>query len=179
MEAASRIAIASGWDRLRMGMVAAAVGISRPTLYKQFGDKQGLAQAVLMREVSRFLTGVRAALAAHEAEGPERAIAAAVETALADGEQNPLLRMILTPGPGGHTDLLRLLTSEGNPVLAAIEAAVGDWAVQHFPQASPERVHLAVDVLGRLALSYLVLPPPDPKQAAATAARMATGYLTS
>jgi AcrR family transcriptional regulator len=176
MEAASLLAVAKGWDKLRMGMVAAAVGISRPTLYKQFGDKQGLAQAVLMREVARFLTGVRKALAAHD-DDPERAITAAVRSALTDGDTNPLLRMILTPGPGGHTDLLRLLTSEGNPVLRAIEGAVGDWAVRHFPDAPPESVHLAVDAVARMALSYLVLPPADPERAAATVARMAVRYL--
>lgn len=177
MEAASRLAISRGWDRLRMGMVAAAVGISRPTLYKHFGDKQSLAEAVVMREVGRFLTGVHAALAAHD-DDPERAIAAAVESALTEGERNPLLRMVLTPGPGGHTDLLRLITSEGNPVLRAIEGAVGDWAVRHFPDAPPGSIHLAVDALGRLALSYLVLPPEDPRLAAATAARMALRYLS-
>lgn len=178
MEAAAGLAITRGWDKLRMGMVAAAVGISRPTLYKHFGDKQSLAEAVVMREVTRFLAGVRAALAAHD-DDPERAIAAAVGSALAEGERNPLLRMVLTPGPGGHTDLLRLITSEGNPVLRAIEGAVGDWAVQHFPDASAESLHLVVDALGRLALSYLVLPPEDPAEAAATAARMAHRYLTA
>lgn len=176
MDAASSIAIARGWDRLRMGLVAAAVGISRPTLYKQFGDKQGLAHAVVMREVGRFLTGVTTALRQHD-DDPERAIAAAVESALVDGERNPLLRMVLTPGPGGHTDLLRLLTSEGTPVITAIESAVGGWARTHFPQARREQVDEAVDMVARLSLSYLVLPPSDPKVAARAVARMTVRYL--
>ena len=176
LDAATAQAIARGWDRVRMGLVAAAVGISRPTLYKQFGDKQGLARALLMREVGRFLTGVLAALDRHP-DDPERAICAAIESALAEGERNPLLRIVLTPGPGGHTDLLRLLTSEGTPVHTAIERAVGGWVASQFPQAGQQVRSLAVDAVARFALSHLVLPPPDPRAAAASIARMTVGYL--
>ena len=41
-----------------MGRVAELTGVSRPTLYKEFGDKQGLADALALGETERFVAGV-------------------------------------------------------------------------------------------------------------------------
>ena len=51
-------------------------------------------------------------------------------------------------------------------MITAIESAVGGWARTHFPQARAEQVDAAVDMVARLSLSYLVLPPQDPRVAA-------------
>ena len=44
-------AVLSGvvWDRLRMADVAKAAGVSRQTLYYEFGSKDALAQALALR----------------------------------------------------------------------------------------------------------------------------------
>ena len=44
------LTIEKGWDQVRMSDVAESVGVSRPTLYKEFGDKQGLGDALVVSE---------------------------------------------------------------------------------------------------------------------------------
>ncbi|TDC43122.1 TetR/AcrR family transcriptional regulator, partial [Micromonospora sp. KC207] len=49
VDAARRQTIAGGWDGVRMGGVAAAAGVSRQTVYNEFGTKAGLAEELAKR----------------------------------------------------------------------------------------------------------------------------------
>ena len=51
-----------------MSEIAEAVGISRALLYKEFGDKPGLGEAVVLREAARFIEGIEGVLAHHDAD---------------------------------------------------------------------------------------------------------------
>lgn len=51
------------WAAVRMVDVAAAAGVSRQTLYNEFGSKEGLARALVRRETDNYLAGVARALA--------------------------------------------------------------------------------------------------------------------
>ncbi|MFD7711382.1 TetR/AcrR family transcriptional regulator [Streptomyces sp. NPDC059785] len=82
------------WSTVRMVDVAAVAGVSRQTLYNEFGSKDGLARALVRREADGFLAGVERALAAH-AEPRERLVAAAEWTASA-ARGNALVRAMLT-----------------------------------------------------------------------------------
>jgi AcrR family transcriptional regulator len=55
LDAAYDLVVARGWTAARMADIAAAVGLSRQTLYNEFGSKDGLAAAVALRETERFL----------------------------------------------------------------------------------------------------------------------------
>ncbi|AZQ73434.1 TetR/AcrR family transcriptional regulator [Streptomyces luteoverticillatus] len=60
------------WHGVRMVDVAAAAGVSRQTLYNEFGSKDGLARALVRREAETFLAGVEHSLAtARDATGPD------------------------------------------------------------------------------------------------------------
>ena len=48
-----------------MGAVASAAGVSRQTVYNEFGTKAGLGEALARHEVDRFVGHVRAALDEH------------------------------------------------------------------------------------------------------------------
>lgn len=64
------------WTAVRMVDVAAAAGVSRQTLYNEFGSKEGLARALVRRETDNYLAGVARALSqgspAHAAPGATR-----------------------------------------------------------------------------------------------------------
>uniref|UniRef100_UPI00111C5D6B TetR/AcrR family transcriptional regulator n=1 Tax=Mycobacterium avium TaxID=1764 RepID=UPI00111C5D6B len=62
LNAARALAIEKGWERVRVSEVAELAGVSRPTLYKEFTDKKGLGDALIVREGEEFLDGVRAVL---------------------------------------------------------------------------------------------------------------------
>jgi AcrR family transcriptional regulator len=179
LQAAAQLAIEHGWDKVRIGEVAVSAGVSRPMVYKMFGDKSGLAQALVMTEAERFISAAADALIRHGTADPQVAVAAAVRSALAEGERNPLLKVVLTPGPGGQSDLIRLLTTEAGPILDAVTRGIGAWARAHFPEASGADLTLAIDMLARMAVSHLVLPGPDPGATADSIAAMAISYLNS
>ena len=50
-----------GWAQITMADIAVAAGVSRQTLYKEFGSRDEFAQAFVMREVDRFLAAVEQA----------------------------------------------------------------------------------------------------------------------
>ncbi|WP_151479099.1 TetR/AcrR family transcriptional regulator [Streptomyces albicerus] len=82
------------WSAVRMVDVAAVAGVSRQTLYNEFGSKDGLARALVRREADAYLAGVERALVSH-AEPRER-LAAAAEWTVAAARGNTLVRAMLT-----------------------------------------------------------------------------------
>jgi AcrR family transcriptional regulator len=82
------------WSRVRMVDVAAEAGVSRQTLYNEFGSKEGLARALVRRETDSYLAGVDRALAL-SAEPRER-LAAVAEWTVTSAGSNALVRAVLT-----------------------------------------------------------------------------------
>lgn len=82
------------WSAVRMVDVAAAAGVSRQTLYNEFGSKEGLARALVRREADGYLAGVERALATHS-EARER-LTAVAEWTSATARENGLVRAMLT-----------------------------------------------------------------------------------
>ncbi|MGW2020685.1 TetR/AcrR family transcriptional regulator [Streptomyces decoyicus] len=89
------------WAAVRMVDVAAAAGVSRQTLYNEFGSKEGLARALVRRETESYLAGVARALsrgasaAGTRGDAAGRVVAAAAWT-LRTARANPLVRAALT-----------------------------------------------------------------------------------
>ncbi|WP_278255486.1 TetR/AcrR family transcriptional regulator [Nocardioides convexus] len=94
LETAHDLIVKRGWERVRMGEIADAVGVSRALLYKEFKDKPGLGEAVVLREAARFIDGIEEVLAHHRADAG-RGLAAAVDFTLEEAERSPLLRAVL------------------------------------------------------------------------------------
>ncbi|WP_428343143.1 TetR/AcrR family transcriptional regulator [Mycobacterium sp.] len=64
----------SGHQNLQLSEVAAEAGVSRPTLYRYFGSKEGLLEAFMLYEQDIFDAGIAAAMAG--LSGPDRMDAA-------------------------------------------------------------------------------------------------------
>lgn len=175
LEQAYALTVEQGWDKVRMGQVATATGVSRPTLYKEFGDKQGLGEALVRRETERFLVGVQAALDA--APDVPAAVAAAVRYALDEAERSPLLHAVLTSTRGDDAGLLPLLTTRSAPLLDAAGGLVGGWLRARLPGHDERDVAEAADALARLVVSHLVQPAGSPEQTAERLARVALRVL--
>jgi AcrR family transcriptional regulator len=176
LDACHALAIERGWAQVRLSEVASSVGVSRPTLYKEFGSKDGLGEALVRRETERFLVGVRETLDAHDGD-VAAALTAAVQFALVTAEANPLLHAVLTATRGGDDGLLPMLTTRSSPVLDPATAALTHWFAVHAPELDQTEVREAVDVTVRLVVSHLVLPGPDPEASARLLAEVAMRYL--
>jgi AcrR family transcriptional regulator len=168
LDAAHALLRGRGWDEISLAQVAAGAGISRQTIYNEFGNRRALAQAYVLREGERFLAEVDAAVAAHAGD-PRGALAAALGGFLAHADDHPLLRAIAT-GQGAD-ELLGAVASHDSPVvrfaterLAA--TLTGGWMALDAPDA-----RLLSDHLVRLAISYAALPAGDAATTAAGVAR--------
>ncbi len=160
LEAAHDLIVERGWDRVRMGEIAEAVGISRALLYKEFKDKAGLAEAVVLREAARFIDGIEEVLAHHNSDAGQ-GIAAAVNFTLEEASRSPLLRAVLIsnrdPSTDPATGMLPLLTTSSQLLDLATESLSG-WVTTNFPHLDADEVIDAADLLVRLTVSHLALP---------------------
>ncbi|CCH16557.1 TetR/AcrR family transcriptional regulator [Micromonospora lupini] len=172
VDAARARTIAAGWDAVRMGGVATAAGVSRQTVYNEFGSKGGLAEALARREVDRFVGDVRAALLAHGADVRAGAYAAIAHT-LATAADNPLVKAILTSARGGSDELLPYLTTRAEVVLTEASGALLDWAGDQLPGADQAALTFAADTIVRLVVSHIVLPREPIEQTATALANLA------
>ncbi|MFD6887578.1 TetR family transcriptional regulator [Streptomyces sp. NPDC059957] len=95
LEAADRVVLRDG-PKASMNAIAAEAGITKPILYRHFGDKAGLYQALAVRHTDALLDSLRAALDA-PAERRSR-VEATLDTYLAAIEARPqVYRFLMHP----------------------------------------------------------------------------------
>ena len=58
LEAAVTLTTEVGWAQVTMARLADVVGVSRQTVYNEIGSKPRLAEAMILRELERFLAPV-------------------------------------------------------------------------------------------------------------------------
>ncbi|MFE7381294.1 TetR/AcrR family transcriptional regulator [Streptomyces zhihengii] len=158
LDAAAAALRARPWSAVRMVEVAASAGVSRQTLYNEFGGKDGLAGALVRREAEGFLRGAGRVVAEAGESGAgevERCVRLAEWTA---GRMagRPLLRALLTgcwserlPVPRGRGRSGPGPADAGPPapgeLLGALRVRLG----------APER---AYELAVRLAVSQVIAP---------------------
>lgn len=157
------------WADITMADVARAAGVSRQTLYKEFGTRDEFSQAFVIREGERFLDAVEQAVREH-LDDPAAAVEAALEVFLANASEDPLMRMVLSDdGTGG---MLPLVTTQSMPVVAWAAQRLRAVIEEGWPQARTDDVQLLAEALVRLAISYATVPAGTPTATAASAARL-------
>ena len=162
LDAAYDAALAGDWERVRMADVATRAGLSRQTLYYEFGSKDGLAQELALREAERWTEGALAAIEGHDGS-PVEAVTAATVWTLEEAARNPLLKAVLTDDVGG---LIPFLTTRSEQLQAAAREHLERHVRSHWPEIEPERLHLVADTVVRLTFSHLLLPGGRPEQVA-------------
>ncbi|MDG4821693.1 TetR family transcriptional regulator [Asanoa sp. WMMD1127] len=162
--AARELAVARGWREVRMADVAAAAGVSRQTVYNEFGDKSGLADALAAAEIDRFLDAVRAALRGHGTD-IRAAARAAIGVTLDDAADNLLIKSIVRGGEDQPDPLLPYLTTRPQLILEATVAVLHEWA-STLPGYRADQLEIVFDSIVRLVISHLTYPTASPQQSA-------------
>ncbi len=163
------------WSAVRMVDVAAAAGVSRQTLYNEFGSKDGLARALVRREADGYLAGVDRALATHA--DPRERLTAAAEWTVTAARRNALVKAMLT---GCWSERLPWPTLSAVPSASPVPAqrradgplpspgdllghvrdrAVTALAVPGTPAADGGDLAGTCELVIRLALSCVAAPP--------------------
>jgi AcrR family transcriptional regulator len=162
LDAAADLLPEGGHAALRMADVAARAGVSRQTVYNEFGNKAALTQAVALRTASEFLDGIRQRF--ETADGLLAGIHHAVVYTIEHARENRLVAAAL--GTEAGEDLLPLLTTKGEPILTAAADLAAEQYRAFEPGLSAEAAALLAETVVRLSLSHLVLPTHSAAEAA-------------
>jgi AcrR family transcriptional regulator len=180
LEAADRVVQRDGPDA-SMNVIAAEAGITKPILYRHFGDKGGLYSALAARHIDDLLQRLRAALLTRG--GLEARTRATLDAYLASIEERPqvyrfLVRRAAVEEPGVRGEVEGFVRRFGDelangirhePVLGEVDPlraqvwahgiagmvqAVGDWWLDH-PDVARSAV---VDELTALLIAGFARP---------------------
>ena len=165
LEAAVQIMTTAGWGRVTMARLADEVGVSRQTVYNEIGTKNDLAEAMVMRELDRFLAGVTQSFD----ENPDDLIAAIRDSSrrvLKYAEDNALLHAVVSATHGADTELLPLLTTHAESLLAAAKVVVRDRLAPYSVDLDEAHLDAAIDMVVRLVLSHVMQPSGTPVRTA-------------
>ncbi|TDD72496.1 TetR/AcrR family transcriptional regulator [Actinomadura darangshiensis] len=174
LDAAAGLLVERGYRAVRMQDVASAAGVSRQTVYNEFGDKWGLAQAVVIRDNERYLDGIDAVLSEHD--DLYSAVVAAVTYTLETSADDQLKKAVLTGADGD--EMLPLLTTRAEPVLFTASARIAEHALRQWPQLDRDALTEIADAAVRLTMSHIMLPSGAPEVFAHFVARMVTRYMS-
>lgn len=157
------------WSEITMGDVASAAGVSRQTLYKEFGSRDEFAQAFVIHEGERFLDAVEAAVREH-LDDARAAVDAALGVFLRTAGEDALVRVLLRDdGTGG---MLPFVTTQGMPVVQWATGRLTAVIREGWPEAPATKAQLLAESLVRLAISYVTAPSGPPETTAAQAGEL-------
>lgn len=159
LAAAAEMTAELGWSGVTMAALAEWVGVSRQTVYNEWGSRDRLAEAMVLRELGTFLDEVDTGFDAHP-DDLESAVADAISRVLGLARVNPLLRAIVTATHGAETELVPLLTTRADVVIAVASERVRDRLVD-YPGVRRASVDVTVDLLVRTVLSHVMQPSAD------------------
>ena len=159
LAAAAEMTAEVGWSGVTMAAVAERVGVSRQTVYNEWGSRDRLAEAMVLRELGTFLDEVDAGFDAHP-DDLEAGVADAIGRVLRLARINPLLRAIVTATHGAETELVPLLTTRADVVIAVAGERVRD-RLMAYPGVVDGALDTTVDLLVRTVLSHVMQPSAD------------------
>jgi AcrR family transcriptional regulator len=162
------------WADITMADIAVAAGVSRQTLYKEFGSREEFAQVLVLREAESFLDAVEKSVNEHLID-PAKALASALDLFLTEAAENPLLRAVVMEE--GAEELLALLTTHGKPLVERAADRLTEVMVSGWPLMKRRDAELLSDVLVRLAISYAALPSGPARDTAARLSSVLEPYV--
>lgn len=139
-----------GWAATSIERVAKAVGISRQTVYNEFGSRQSLAEAYILHRLDVMLDGVRAIVKQSDdlLEGMRAALVMFFEMV-----DEPLIRTVLG-GATGREELTELLRQVNEHTVSHLSAIIRE----HKPRVSEQDAVIFADSIARVAVAHAIAP---------------------
>jgi AcrR family transcriptional regulator len=157
------------WSEITMADIASGAGVSRQTLYNEFGNRNEFGFSFVIHEAERFMDDVEKAVLEHT-DDPRAAVLAALEHFLRTAGEDPLISILLSDdGTGG---MLPFVTTQGLPVVQWATARLTSVIEDGWPEAPETDVKLLAEALVRLAISYVTTPGESAEEAAEAASQL-------
>ncbi len=175
LDAALELAAGSGIRNLTMDDVAGRAGVGRMTVYRRFGDKSRLVEALAVRESRRCLAELDAAASPDQPIADQ--VAEGFVTSVRLSREHPLLSRLARIEP---ESVVRALTADDGAIFALMRAFLAQRLRAAQKAGTLHRgvdVEQAAEILVRLSVSFTlieesVLPLDDPQRARDVARRL-------
>lgn len=180
LDAALALVAGSGARHVTMDDVARRAGVGRMTVYRRFGDRARLLEALTVRETRRCLAELDAAASPDDPIADQ--LAAGLVTALRLAREHPLLARLARTEP---ETVVATLTAERGAVFALARAFLAERlrAARRAGVVGDIPLEPAAEVLVRLVVSFVlvedtVLPVGDDERLGALARTLLAPMLT-
>lgn len=173
LDAMRDLLLTRDWSAITLSDVARAAGISRQTIYNEFGSRQGLAQGYGLRLADRLVDAVNAALEANVGNIFE-AFLQGFRDLFTELSADPLVISLLTGV--AKPDLLQIITTDSAPIINRASERLTTALTHSWVATSDEDAGVLARAIVRLALSYVSMPPEADHDVAADLARLMTPF---
>jgi AcrR family transcriptional regulator len=144
------------WSAITLSHVAKAAGISRQTIYNEFGSRQGLAQAYALRLADRLVDQIDYAVVSNEGD-VHMAFVQGFRDFFTESAADPLVISLLTGD--FKPDLLQLITTDSGPIITHCSQRLTSTFVDSWVKCGVEDAGVLARAVVRLAMSYVSMPP--------------------
>lgn len=173
LDAMRDLLLTRDWSAITLSDVARAAGISRQTIYNEFGSRQGLAQGYALRLADRLVDAVHSALDANVGN-IYQSFLQGFRTFFTETAADPLVISLLTGV--AKPDLLQLITTDSAPIITRASARLATAFTQTWVATSDDDANVLSRAIVRLCLSYVSMPPEADHDVAADLARLMTPF---
>ncbi|MEB3048822.1 TetR/AcrR family transcriptional regulator [Mycolicibacter sp. MYC123] len=159
------------WSSITLAAVAEAAGVSRQTIYNEFGSRQGLAQGYAIRLADRLVNAVDDAINGNVGD-IHAAFLEGFRAFFTESAADPLVISLLTGA--AKADLLQIITIDSGPIITRCSQQLTSSFMHSWVRASDEDAGILARAIVRLAMSYVSMPPEADHDVAADLARLFT-----
>lgn len=161
------------WSSITLTDVARAAGISRQTIYNEFGSRQGLAEGYALRLADRLVDAVAHAIN-HNVGDVYQAFLEGFGAFFTDSASDPLVISLLTGA--AKPDLLQIITIGSGPIITRCSARLQETFQTSWIRSSDEDAGVLARAIVRLAMSYVSMPPEADHDVARDLARLMSPF---
>lgn len=171
LDAMRELLTSRDWSSITLAAVAEAAGVSRQTIYNEFGSRQGLAQGYAIRLADRLVDAVDGAIYGNVGD-VHAAFLEGFRTFFSESAADPLVISLLTGV--AKPDLLQIITTDSGPIITRCSQRLTTSFMHSWIKASEEDAGILARAVVRLAISYVSMPPEADHDVAADLARLFT-----
>lgn len=173
LEGMRELLLTRDWSSITLTDVAKAAGISRQTIYNEFGSRHGLAEGYALRLADRLVDAVDGAIQGNVGN-VYAAFLEGFRAFFAESASDPLVISLVTGA--AKPDLLQIITTDSAPIISRCSHRLTSTFMDSWVRASEEDAGVLARAIVRLAMSYVSMPPEADHDVARDLARLMTPF---
>jgi AcrR family transcriptional regulator len=165
--------LSKDWSAITLSDVARTAGISRQTIYNEFGSRQGLAQGYAIRLADRMVDAIGAAIDSNVGDF-HAAFLGGFRMFFTESAADPLVISLLTGV--AKPDLLQIITTDSAPIINRASQRLTEVLMNSWVSVTEDDAGVLARATVRLAISYVSMPPEADHDVAEDLARLMTPF---